>query len=482
MKIKLYNTLSKSKQEFVPLEKDTIKMYVCGPTVYDYIHIGNARPFIMFDVLRRFFQKVGFKVTYVMNLTDVDDKIIDKAKDEGVGTEEITAKYIQAFFEDIEALGVRKADIYPKATEHVSEMIDLIKKLFNAGLAYQANGDVFYDVSKFKDYGKLSGKKLDDLMAGARIAVDERKHNPLDFVLWKAKKPGEPYWESPWGEGRPGWHVECSAMSMKYLGESFDIHAGGVDLIFPHHENEIAQSEGATGKTFVRYWLHNGFLKIEGEKMAKSLGNILTVREILKRYPAQVIRLFFLQKHYRSPIDFTQKGLDAARSAIERLNTFMEHLHRIVESEEIQEKAFKKENLNKESREFLAKVEGLKNELYESLADDFNTPAAIAKLFDLIRESNKILSKSELNLEDKWLLFIVAKNLKEFDEIFGLFSIKKIDREESKLEPLINLLIQIRQDLRKQKQWPLADKIRDELNKIGIILEDKKDTTLWRFK
>ncbi|RMD88564.1 MAG: cysteine--tRNA ligase, partial [Calditrichaeota bacterium] len=425
MKIKLYNTLSKSKQEFVPLEKDTIKMYVCGPTVYDYIHIGNARPFIMFDVLRRFFQKVGFKVTYVMNLTDVDDKIIDKAKAEGVSTEEITAKYIQAFFEDIEALGVRKADIYPKATEHVSEMIDLIKKLFNAGLAYQADGDVFYDVSKFKDYGKLSGKKLDDLMAGARIAVDERKHNPLDFVLWKAKKPGEPYWESPWGEGRPGWHVECSAMSMKYLGESFDIHAGGVDLIFPHHENEIAQSEGATGKTFVRYWLHNGFLKIEGEKMAKSLGNILTVREILKRYPAQVIRLFFLQKHYRSPIDFTQKGLDAARSAIERLNTFMEHLHRIVESEEIQEKAFKKENLSKESREFLAKVEGLKNELYESLADDFNTPAAIAKLFDLIRESNKILSKSELNLEDKWLLFIVAKNLKEFDKIFGLFSIKK---------------------------------------------------------
>ncbi|MCG8608412.1 cysteine--tRNA ligase, partial [bacterium] len=330
MAVKLYNTLTRAKQELEPVEPGKVKFYVCGPTVYDYIHIGNGRAFVVFDVLRRLLRYLKYDVTYVMNLTDIDDRIIERSIKEGISTEEITHKYTEAFFEDLDALGVERADIHPKATEHVADIIHLIEELVDKGFAYQVDGDVYYDVSKFNEYGKLSGKKLDDLIAGSRVDVDERKRHPFDFALWKAQKPGEPGWESAWGVGRPGWHIECSAMSMKYLGQTFDIHAGGNDLIFPHHENEIAQSEAASQKPFVNHWLHNGFLQIDGTKMAKSLGNFKRVRDIVKVYPTNVIRLFFLQKHYRGPMDFTQSGLEAAKRASTRLNTFLDNLKRVT--------------------------------------------------------------------------------------------------------------------------------------------------------
>jgi len=328
--MKLFNTFSQKVEEFKPIENGKVKFYVCGPTVYNYIHIGNARAFIVFDVLRRFMEFSGYEVIYVLNLTDIDDRIIEQSIKEKIDTREITKKYSEAFFEDIKSLNIKPATMNPRATDHVDEIINLIKKLVEQGFAYESAGDVLFDVSKFEAYGKLSKKNLDELKSGARIAIDEKKNNPLDFVLWKKQKPGEPAWDSPWGKGRPGWHIECSAMSMKYLGETFDIHAGGVDLTFPHHENEIAQSECASNKKFVNYWLHNGFLNIDGNKMSKSLGNFKTVRDVLKSYSGSAIRTFFLQKHYRSQIDLTPEGLQAATSASVRLNTFYNNLSQAV--------------------------------------------------------------------------------------------------------------------------------------------------------
>lgn len=480
--VKLYNTFTKSKEEFVPVEKGKVKFYMCGPTVYDYIHIGNARAFLFGDVLRRFLKYLGYDVTYVLNITDIDDRIIERSQKEGVSTEKITEKFGQAFFEDIEALGIERADVHPKATEHVGEIITLIQKLINQGLAYQVDGDVFYDVIKFADYGKLSGKNVDDLRAGARVAVDEKKRNPLDFALWKSQKPGEPAWESPWGMGRPGWHIECSAMSMKYLGESFDIHAGGEDLIFPHHENEIAQSEGATKRKFVKYWLHNGFLQIEGEKMAKSLGNFRTVREVVKIYPGRVLRLFFLQKHYRGPIDLTDQGLRAAESASSRLRIFYNKLNKVVGKEANNNKRIALKTLSKSETEFFEAFEKMKTELVKAMSDDLNTPVALSVLFDMVRETNKILSKDNLAGNEKSLLAYSKKNFDDFNSFLGLIDDMEETVDSEIVDELVILLVELRNELRAKKEWALADKIRDQLNEIGIALEDKGPETDWRYK
>ncbi|MFQ5772182.1 MAG: cysteine--tRNA ligase, partial [bacterium] len=480
--LKLYNTLSKSKEEFVPIEKGKVKFYMCGPTVYDYIHIGNARAFIVFDVLRNFLAYRNYEVTYVMNLTDIDDRIIERSIKEGIETQEITKKYTKAFFEDIDSLGILKADVHPKATEHVDDIINLIQNLMDNGLAYEVNGDVFYDVTKFKNYGKLSGKVIDDLIAGSRVAVDEKKRNPLDFALWKSQKPGEPAWESPWGLGRPGWHIECSTMSMRYLGQSFDIHAGGIDLIFPHHENEIAQSEGATGQRFVKYWLHNGFLQINGDKMAKSLGNFKTVREVLKIYPGVVIRVFFLQKHYRSPIDFTHEGLQAAKSASDRLKIFYDNIKKAVSGFKKDVRNLDRNALSRSERQFLTTFENMKKKLIEAMEDDLNTPVALSQLFDMVRETNKLLSKDSLTDGEKMLLTTAKKDFDEVNSFLGIVAMSDINKSSELLDGLMTLLIDIRNELRFKKEWNLADKIRDELDKKGIVLEDKNGKTNWRSK
>ncbi len=478
MAIEFYNTLTRRKEPFEPVEPGKVKFYMCGPTVYDYIHVGNARAFVVFDVLRRFLEYREYDVTYVMNLTDIDDKIIDRARRENTSTEAITATYTRAFFDDIEALRIEKADVYPKATEHVDDMIRLIQTLVDKGIAYQVDGDVFYDVSKFPAYGQLSGKRLEELRAGSRVSVDEKKRNPLDFVLWKSQKPGEPAWDSPWGPGRPGWHVECSTMSMKYLGPSFDIHAGGVDLVFPHHENEIAQSEAATGKKFVRYWLHNGFLKIEGDKMAKSLGNFRTVRETLQQYPGEVIRMFFLQKHYRTPIDFTEEGLKAARSATERLNVFYQNL--VHETEDVE--ASGGEPADEVGKDWWEGYQRLKQGLVAAMEDDLNTPVALSHLFEIVREGNKLLNQPELTEATRGLLRTVRQDVEAFDGFLGVLVEARRPERSGLSHELIDLLVAVRAELRQKKEWALADKIRDALNRLGVILEDKGGETLWRLK
>jgi len=484
MALKLYNTLKKEKEEFVPVESDKVKIYVCGPTVYDYFHLGNARAFIVFDVLRRFLQYMQYDVTYVMNLTDIDDKIIDRANREGVDAGQITQKFIAAFFEDIERLGISPADHYPKATEHVQDIIDTIQQLVEAGVAYEADGDVFYDVNKFESYGKLSGKKTEDLLSGARVTVDEKKRSPLDFVLWKQQKPGEPAWDSPWGPGRPGWHIECSVMSMKYLGESFDIHCGGIDLIFPHHENEIAQSEALTQRPFVKYWLHNGFLQIEGEKMAKSLGNFRTAREVLNEYPGSVIRLFFLQKHYRSQIDLTPEGLESAARAVERFRTFIDKLDDVLISHDVSSESVKSvpENLTSEEQTLFETLAQKKQEMIAALEDDLNTPVAVSRLFDAVRFFNKTLGKERYSDNELLILARVRQDLEAFNSIFGIYEKMEKGRASGLVDDILDLIIEVRNDLRKKKEWELSDKIRDQLQEKGVVLEDTADGTKWKFK
>lgn len=461
----IYNTLTRKKEEFVPIEPNKVRMYVCGPTVYDYFHIGNARSFLMGDIIQRYLRYKGFEVTFVMNLTDVDDKIIKKANEEGVEASEIAERYSKAFFEDIEKLKVRKADIYPRATQHMSEIIDLVKKLEDAGKAYNVEGDVFYDVRKFDQYGKLSGKKLDELEAGARIDVNEKKHNPLDFALWKNAKPEEPKWKSPWGEGRPGWHVECSAMSMKHLGETFDIHAGGHDLIFPHHENEIAQSEGATGKPFVKYWMHFGFLNIQNEKMSKSLGNFFTARDILQKFSAEAIRLFFCQTHYASPLSFSDELLSSAAKALEKLKNLLETVEAGI-NEAPSDGNYPEFNLQNYYNRFEAAMD-----------DDFNTPQAVAVIFDFVRDVNKTITENE-NIGAQFF-----EDVKRFlDETAeGVLGILPEIMEESasgSLEKeLIDLLVHLRLKAKAEKNYQMADEIRDKMAELGLILQDSKDGT-----
>lgn len=467
MAIRFYNTLTKKIEEFIPLEAGKIKMYMCGPTVYDYFHIGNARSFVMIDIIRRYFIFKGFEVKFVMNLTDIDDKIINKAITEGTTASQIAEKYSQAFFEDIQRLKIKPADIYPKATENIQNIIELIKKLIEKGVAYQVNGDVFYDVTKFPEYGKLSGKKLDDLISGARVDVNEQKKNPADFALWKAAKSGEPYWESPWGKGRPGWHIECSVMSMCNLGETFDIHAGGNDLIFPHHENEIAQSEAATGKEFARYWIHFGFLNIDNQKMSKSLGNFFTTREILEKHSAEALRLLYSQTIYSAPLNFSIELLQNAENALKRVYNSIHQVQTTPITDSEQE-------IFDTSRFF--------NEFKEAMDDNFNTPQAVAVIFDLVKEVNSFLAKHEkLNQSNKNLMLDVFKKLAS--DVLGIVDLdSKKSFDNQLVDKLMNIIIGIRTQLRLEKRFDLADKIRDELKKIDIELEDKKGITTYKIK
>lgn len=461
----VYNTLTKKKEEFKPLNPPKVTMYVCGPTIYDYFHIGNARSFVMADILRRYLEYKNYEVKFVMNLTDVDDKLIKKANEENVKVEQVAQKYADAFFEDITKLGIKKADIYPKATEHMDDIINLISELVDKNYAYNINGNVFYDVKNFKGYGKLSGKNIDDLESGARIEINEEKKNPLDFSLWKKAKPNEPYWKSPWGNGRPGWHVECSAMSMKHLGSTIDIHAGGSDLIFPHHENEIAQSEACCTPEFVKYWIHFGFLNINQEKMSKSLGNFFTTRDILKKYSANAIRYFFSQTHFSGPLNFSEELLASAEKGLEKIYNLVDRINNIVPSQ-------------------LSGLNSFENERYlfafESAMDDnFNTPKALAAVFDFIRDFNKFLNKnSNVSGED-------LESAKKFltstlTDVLGIVLNQKSDSQNSKEAELIELLIELRTKAKADKNYSLADEIRNRLKDIGIELADGKEGTTYK--
>lgn len=461
----IYNTLTKTKEEFKPLDPPKVTMYVCGPTIYDFFHIGNARSFVMSDILRRYLQYKNYDVTFVMNLTDVDDKLIKKSNEENIPVEIVAGKYADAFFEDIEKLGIKKADVYPKATENMDEIIALINNLVNSGYAYNIDGNVFYDVKKFKGYGKLSGKNIENLESGARIEINEEKKNPLDFSLWKRVKPNEPYWESPWGKGRPGWHVECSAMSMKHLGKTIDIHAGGNDLIFPHHENEIAQSEACCTNEFVKYWVHFGFLNINEEKMSKSLGNFFTAREILKKYSANSIRYFFSQTHYSGPLSFSEELLKSAEKGLEKIYNVVQRIENISPGKN-------NDSLSFEQERYLFAFES-------AMDDNFNTPQALASVFDFIRDFNKFLNKNDKISEE------VLENAKRFltgtlTDVLGIKLFSKSEPRNSKEGELIKLLINLRTNAKLDKNYSLADKIRDKLKEIGVVLEDSKEGTKYK--
>jgi len=464
--LKLFNTLTKQVEEFVPLNPPNVGMYICGPTVYDYFHIGNARTFIMADIIRRYLEFKGYNVRFVMNLTDIDDKIIKKSIEEKIPASDVAGKYSEAFFDDIKRLRIKPATIYPRATENIAEILAMIKSLIENGAAYNVDGNVFYNVSSFKSYGKLSGKKIDELEIGARVEVMEEKQNPLDFALWKKSKEDEPFWKSEWGNGRPGWHIECSAMSCKHLGETFDIHAGGNDLIFPHHENEIAQSEAATKKPFVKYWLHFGFLNINKEKMSKSLGNFFTAREVLAKYSAEAIRLFFSQAHYRGPVDFTSELLDAAEKGLEKLKNLRSAIDSAM-------------NKNKPGGvdpgfDFLH----FEKRFTDALDDDFNTPQAVAVIFDFAKEANKTIAEKEsLHID----FYIAVRNflIKTADNVLGIMSFEEKEmKSDSLLEnELIKILIDIRLKAKNEKNFQLADDIRKKLENLGITLKDTKEGT-----
>lgn len=468
--IVFYNDLSRRKEIFEPLKPNRVSFYVCGPTVYDYFHIGNARPFIVFDSLRRYLEKCGYEVNFVQNFTDIDDKMIRRAAEMEISVAELAERFIAAYYEDADALGIRRATKNPRATHHIGEIIHLIEILIKKGHAYEIEGDVYFDVSSFPDYGKLSKQSRDELLAGARIEVDPRKKNPLDFALWKAEKPGEPSWESPWGKGRPGWHIECSAMSLSLLGETIDIHAGGSDLIFPHHENEIAQTEAATGKPFVRYWLHNGYILINQEKMSKSLGNFLTVREARKKFPPLAIRLFMLGAHYRSPLNFTEEAMQQAISAVERLRNGWTQIEFALEkSKEAGESNSHNPDLHKTLEEAFSHYE-------ECLSDDFNTAGAIGAVFDVIKAGNAALVGP--GVVDRSALLRIRDFLRDVDEVLGIIGTSERLTELQKWE--IERLIAEREQARKNKDYKRSDEIRQELLSHGIILEDTPQGTRWK--
>ena len=470
MALKIYNTLTRKKEEFIPLKSGEVGMYVCGPTVYNYIHIGNARPFIIFEVVRRFLKFKGYKVKYIQNLTDIDDKMINKAKELKITVSELAKKFIQEYFIDADSLNIERADVHPRATEHIREIIDLVKGLLEKGYAYEIDGDIFFDVSKFKDYGKLSGQNIEEVKSGARVEVNERKKNAIDFVLWKRAKEGEPSWESPWGKGRPGWHIECSAMSMKYLGKSFDIHTGGSDLIFPHHENEIAQSEAYTNKQFVKYWMHNGYLCLNNQKMSKSLGNIMKVRDISQKYKGEIIRYFILSAHYRSPFNFSEEQLQQAESSLQRLNNTIYNVKHLLKQDKF------RKLIDKDDELILEKRRENKQKFIEAMDDDFNTPVALSRLFSFAREVNIYLSSPEQ--KNKEVLEEINKFYQELaGKILGI--LKDFDQEES-FEQEIKKIIEEREKARKEKNWVESDRIRDELQEKGILLEDTPEGARWK--
>ncbi|PDM26694.1 cysteine--tRNA ligase [Candidatus Bathyarchaeota archaeon B24-2] len=467
----VYNTLTKRKEPFHPLRPGEVRIYVCGPTVYDYIHIGNARSFVAFDVVRRYLEYKGFKVKFVSNITDVDDKTIRRAKELNITLQQLGELYTEAYFEDLKALRVKKADVNPRATQHIGEMIALIEKLIEKGYAYVVEGNVYYDVTKFPEYGKLSGVKVESLIKGARVEVDPNKRNPADFALWKSRKPGEPFWYSPWGPGRPGWHIECSVMSSIYLGETFDIHAGGKDLIFPHHENEIAQSEAASGKPLARYWLHNEWLTINGEKMSKSLGNFITVRDAVSKYGAQTLRMFLISAHYRSPIDFNERTIEQARRNLEKIRSSIQAFRRLRELETQVEG----------EKELLAHVEDLRRRFEEAMDDDFNTPKALAAIFDFISELNEFTGSREgVSRETKGRVLKVIEEL--LDGVLGIET-KVEEKEVQGLSPkLVELILEVRNVLRRRRDYETADFIRSKLEELGFVIEDSASGTRWKFK
>jgi cysteinyl-tRNA synthetase len=474
----VYNTLSRHKEEFKPMEAGKVKMYVCGVTPYNHPHIGNARPFVTWDVIRRFFEHEGYDVLHVQNFTDVDDKIINTANKEGVQWFDICNRYIDSYFEVMDKLNVRRAHIYPRVSEHIPDIIQTVQTLIDKGFGYVIDGDVFYSVEKFPYYGQLSGRNLEDMQAGARVDVDTRKHNPMDFALWKAAKPGEPSWDSPWGKGRPGWHIECSTMSMKYLGKSFDLHGGGSDLIFPHHENEIAQSEGCTGcHPFVHYWLHNGFITVNEEKMSKSLGNFFMVIDILKKFAPEVLRFFIVGTHYRSPLDFSDARLQEAASSLERLRTATENLKALEQMVGTGPTA--------ESTALLAKALKLREQFMDAMRDDFNTALAISYMFALAKDINVYKSSVDAAKArpDGKLVATFASVMEEMCSIIGVLE-KTAAPAETKIatkeEEQVNLLIAKRQAARKAKNYAEADAIRDELTKMGIVLEDTPQGPKWK--
>lgn len=462
--MKIYNTMTRQKEEFVPVDKNEVKIYACGPTVYNYIHIGNARPLCVFDVLRRYLEYRGYKVKFVQNFTDIDDKIIKRANEEGVSYEEISEKYIKEFWTDADGLNFKHATVHPKATENIDEIIDIIKTLVDKGYAYEAGGDVYFRTLKFKEYGKLSHQPIEDLESGARIAIGEVKEDPLDFALWKGAKPGEPYWDSPWGKGRPGWHIECSAMNRKYLGNTIDIHCGGKDLVFPHHENEIAQSECANGCTFARYWMHNGYINVDNVKMSKSLGNFKTVREIADVYGYEVIRYFLISAHYRSPINYNIDIIEQCKSALERLYTCRDSLDFALKNAENEP--------CENDDQLISQFESRKNEFITAMDDDLNTADGIAALFELTKDINThILSKKV----SKNVCEQAARIFDELSDVLGLL----YNRKSNDLSDDIEALIEKRETARKNKDWATADQIRDDLKARGIILKDTPQGVTW---
>ena len=471
MSLKIYNTLTRKKEEFVPLEKGKVGIYVCGPTVYNFIHIGNARPFVVFEVVRRYMKFIGYKVKYVQNLTDIDDKMINKANELGITVHELAQKYISEYFIDTDSLNIGRADFHPRATEHISEIIKMVKNLEKKGFAYAVDGDVFFDVSKFKEYGKLSNQDIDELKSGARVEVDKRKKEAIDFALWKKAKEGEPNWNSPWGKGRPGWHIECSVMSMKYLGKTFDIHAGGSDLIFPHHENEIAQSEAHNQQPFVKYWMHNGYLCLNNKKMSKSLGNIMKVREIREKYSGEVVRYFILSAHYRNPLDFNEEQLQQAQSSLQRLNNTIYNL------KYLQNQGKFRTGMNENEKSILNKVKENEQKFMEAMDDDFNTPVALSRIFSLNKEVNIYLASE--GLKNRKLLDNILNFYRDLaGQVLGILKDETI--REHFAEPEIQILIKEREKARKEKDWNRADKIRGELKENGIVLEDTSEGVRWK--
>ena len=463
--MRIYNTLTKQKDEFIPIIPGEVKMYVCGPTVYNFFHIGNGRTFIVFDTIRRYLEYRGYKVTFIQNFTDIDDKMINKANDEGITVKELGDKYIKEYYQDADALQIERATVNPRATEYIQDIIKFIEELIKIGFAYEVDGDVYYSTKKFSNYGKLAGQNLDDLQAGARISVDERKKDPMDFAVWKSQKPSEPAWESPWGLGRPGWHIECSCMAKNLLGDTIDIHAGGMDLKFPHHENEIAQSEALTGKPFAHYWIHSAFVNVDNKKMSKSLNNFFTAREILEEYDADAVRFLMLSGHYRIQINFTKELLDSAKSSIERLYNCINNLENLKEE-------VNKRTINSEEQDYLKSLDKYRNRFIEKMDDDFNTADAISVLFDLTKDiNNNININSSVDLCEKSEALI-----RELGKPLGILqnSMKK------DLEAEIQELIDKRQQARNSRDFALADKIRDDLKNRNIVLEDTSQGVRWK--
>mgnify|MGYP002609803199 CR=1 FL=1 len=467
--MKLFNTMTRQKEEFVPITPGEVKMYCCGPTVYNYIHVGNARPMILFDVLRRYLEYRGYQVTFVQNFTDVDDKIINRANEEGTTSQAISEKYIEEYFKDAHGLGVRDATIHPKATENIAQIIDLVQTLIDKGHAYvAADGTVYFRTKSFKGYGKLSHKNLDEMQSGFRelkVTGEENKEDPSDFVLWKPKKDGEPYWESPWCQGRPGWHIECSVMAKHYLGDQIDIHAGGEDLIFPHHENEIAQSECANDKTFANYWMHNGFLNIDNKKMSKSLGNFFTVRDIAEKYDLQVLRFFMLSAHYRSPINFSAELMEASKNGLERILTAVDRLKELdAKAEGAAETCAEQEKM--------VEVQKLREKFEAAMEDDFNTADAVSAIFELVKLANSTADASST----KSYVSCLLKEIEQLCDVLGIITERKTEVLDSEIEEMIAA----RQQARKDRNFALADEIRGKLLDMGIVLEDTREGVKWK--